>query len=62
MAPFNDNSIMSFGKYMGKKMANVPAPYLLWLYEKGCDHKGVKNYILANLEILKTEVSRIPKK
>ena len=27
----NDQSIISFGKYAGTKLANVPASYLLWL-------------------------------
>jgi len=57
---FNDNSIMPFGQHKGKQMANVPAPWLLWLYNKGCDHEGVRKYIACNLEILKKEVSRIP--
>lgn len=28
-----DNSIMPFGVYKGKKMANVPASYLKWIYD-----------------------------
>jgi uncharacterized protein (DUF3820 family) len=58
--PYNDNTPMPFGKYAGKPMANVPAPYLLWLYNKGCDHAEVKAYIIANLNCLNKEVSRIP--
>lgn len=46
---------MPFGKYQGKAMANVPAQYLIWLYNQGCNHPGVKKYILDNLEILKKE-------
>lgn len=51
----NDRSQMPFGKYQGKAMANVPAQYLIWLYNQGCNHPGVKKYILDNLEILKKE-------
>ena len=51
----NDRSQMPFGKYQGKTMANVPAQYLLWLYNNGCNHLEVKKYILNNLEILKKE-------
>jgi len=51
---------MPFGKHKGKAMANIPAPYLLWLYNSICDHEGVRKYIAANLEILKKEASRIP--
>lgn len=52
---------MPFGKYRGTTMANVPAPYLLWLMNKGCDHPGVKQYILDNLDILRKENAKIPR-
>lgn len=51
----DDRSQMPFGKYQGKAMANVPAHYLLWLYNNGCNHAGVKKYIIDNLTILKNE-------
>jgi uncharacterized protein (DUF3820 family) len=54
-----DNTPMPFGKYRGKAMANVPAQYLLWLFDQGCDHPGVKQYIINNLEGLKKEAGRI---
>lgn len=54
--PLNDNSLMPFGMHRGKKLANVPAKYLLWLYNNGCSDPYVKNYIVSNLEILKKEV------
>jgi hypothetical protein len=57
-----DNTPMPFGKHRGKKMANVPAPYLLWLHNSICDHPGVRKYINDNLEGLKKEVSQIPKR
>ena len=51
-----DNDIMPYGKYKGKKMANVPPDYLIWLYDndKCCDE--VYDYICDNLEMLKQEV------
>lgn len=52
---FTDYTPMPFGKYTGKAMVNVPAAYLLWLYNKGCDHAGVKNYINNNLDALQKE-------
>lgn len=52
----NDNSPMPWGMHKGKKMANVPAKYLLWLYNGGCVDPYVKAYIVSNLEILKKEV------
>ena len=30
----NDESLMPFGKYRGAKLADVPASYLLWLWDK----------------------------
>ncbi len=50
---------MPFGKYKGKAMINVPAVYLIWLLEKGCDHRGVMNYIQDNLAALKQEASKV---
>jgi len=50
---------MPFGKYRGTAMANVPAVYLLWLFNKGCDHDGVKQYINSNLDILRKEASKV---
>lgn len=48
-----DNDLMPFGKYRGKPMRSVPAKYLLWLFNKGCTHDGVKRYILDNFKYLK---------
>ena len=53
---------MPFGKFRGTAMVNVPAPYLLWLYNNGCDHAGVKKYIIENLDGLNQENSKIPKR
>jgi uncharacterized protein (DUF3820 family) len=50
-----DNSAMPFGKFQGKAMANIPAKYLLWLYDNGCSHEGVRKYIMANIAGLKKE-------
>lgn len=58
--PLNDNSEMPFGKYKGTKMANVPADYLMYLYENG-DLNGrsgrkVYRYIHNNLDAIKQEL------
>lgn len=60
MQQITDTTLMPFGKYAGKAMANVPAVYLLWLFDKGCNHEGVKRYILDNLDALKAEAARVP--
>jgi uncharacterized protein (DUF3820 family) len=52
----NDESPMPWGKYKGIEMANVPADYLLWLYDNGNCNGGVKDYIRDNLKGLRQEV------
>lgn len=53
-----DESIMPFGKYKGEKMADVPADYLLWLYENNKCGGEVKAYIEDNLQVIKDEIKR----
>lgn len=62
MEALTDRDKMPFGKHKGKEMANVPAPYLLWLYVESCTHEGVKRYILDNLTILQQENSKIKRR
>lgn len=47
-----DKDAMPWGKYAGVKMANVPASYLLYLYENNKCSGDVKEYIKDNLEVL----------
>jgi uncharacterized protein (DUF3820 family) len=54
-----DNTPMPFGKYRGKPMIEVPAKYLLWLFNEGCDHQGVKDYINDNLDALRKEAGEV---
>lgn len=59
MEQLTDESKMPFGKYKDKRMIDVPAPYLLWLFNEGCDHEGVRQYIHNNLQVLKAEAGRV---
>ena len=55
----NDNSLMPFGKYRNVKMANVPASYLIWLYNTGGNtYSDVRAYIKNNLEVLQKEIEQ----
>ena len=45
----DDNSIIKFGKYQGRKLANIPAWWLLWYYDQ---NKPLMDYIDENREIL----------
>lgn len=47
---------MSFGKYKGHKLANVPADYLIFIYEEYNLQAPLKKYIADNLQGLKQEV------
>lgn len=54
----DDESLMPWGKYKGDKMINVPASYLLWLYDMGKVYGEVKEYIKDNLEVLQFQVKQ----
>lgn len=56
--PMTDESSMPFGKFKGKKMANVPAGYLLWLHENVQLRDPLKTYITENLDVIKAEVKQ----
>jgi hypothetical protein len=54
-----DDSILQFGKeHKGSKLANVPASYLIWIYENCRLPDNLKAYILENMDVLKTQVKR----
>jgi uncharacterized protein (DUF3820 family) len=55
----DDNSIMPYGKHKGEKMANVPASYLLWLYENDKCSGDIKRYIIENKSDLEKELKQI---
>jgi uncharacterized protein (DUF3820 family) len=52
-----DTDLMPFGQHKGEKMANVPADYLIWLFENGKCFGAVLNYIKANEQNLRQEIA-----
>lgn len=58
MANLTDESLMPWGKYQGDKMINVPASYLIWLYDNNKCSGDVKAYIEDNYDVLNEEVRR----
>jgi len=52
-----DNSSMPFGKYQGQKMVNIPADYLLWIYDNNKCTAEVAKYITENMDVLKAEIN-----
>lgn len=58
MNELRDDSLMPFGKYKGKEMQDVPARYLLWLYENNPNLSlNVKRYVIENMDVLKKEIN-----
>lgn len=56
MIQLTDQSTMSFGKYKGHKLANVPADYLIFIYGNFDLQAPLKKYIADNMAGLKQEV------
>lgn len=54
---YTDDTIMPFGKYKGIKLGEVPADYLLFIYNEFEDlHSNFKKYLRINKHILEREV------
>lgn len=54
----DDSSLMPFGLYKGKKLANVPASYLLYIYENfKFLQEDLKKYIKENMDVLKSQIT-----
>lgn len=49
-AGLNDQSIIQFGKHRGKMLSQVPADYLLWLYDQPRLDPMLKAYIEENFD------------
>jgi len=56
----NENTMMPFGKYKGQKLKDIPAGYLLWLYDNFKCGKDLRIYIQESLPFLKMEFKRRP--
>ena len=56
MAKFTDETRMPFGKHKGGQLINVPASYLIWLYDNQMRNGALKNYIEDNLDVLRQEI------
>lgn len=52
-----DESVMAFGVHKGQKLANVPAGYLVWLFDNGKAWGELKTYIEANMDVLRVQVN-----
>ena len=49
--------IIRFGKYKGMELDDIPASYLLWLYEKEIVKSGaIYDYIVKNMDGIKKQI------
>jgi len=49
----NDNSPMPYGRYKGDAMINVPAEYLMYLYDNNKYSPDVLEYIKDNMDVVR---------
>ena len=42
MTTFEDNNIMSFGKYKGQPLGDIPDSYIIWMWENTDIEDSVK--------------------
>ncbi len=55
---YTDQTLMPFGKHKGTQMVNVPADYLIYLYETGISDGPVRRYIEQRLDKLMATVQK----
>jgi len=53
-----DKDPMPYGKYKGQPMGKVPGSYLIWLSENDKCIPQIKEYVLNNMETLKSEAMK----
>ncbi len=51
-----DDSLMPYGQYQGRKMIDVPASYLIWLYDNGKCSPQVQKYVKDSYDALIQEL------
>jgi uncharacterized protein (DUF3820 family) len=58
MEELTDESPMPYGKHKGVAMANVPADYLLYMYNQDMLTEEVSAYVEDNMDVLEQEVRK----
>lgn len=48
-----ENTVITFGKFKGKKLKEIPSRYLLWLIEKDFTTGQLKKYLKVNAGLIK---------
>lgn len=52
LEPLTDSSLMPTGKHKGDKMIDVPATYLMYIYDNDMCSLLVQHYIEENMEVI----------
>ena len=52
-----DDSKMPFGMHRDKRLEDVPADYLLFMYEKDRLGPALREYVEENMDVLKKEIN-----
>lgn len=50
--PLEDNNLCPSGKWKGTKMIDVPATYLMWLWDNATGSNQIRDYISRNLQVI----------
>ena len=53
---FTDETLFPFGKYKDVKMQEVPAAYLIWIYNNYDITQPLTDYIADNMDVLYSEL------
>ena len=58
--PTNDDTLMPFGKHKGKRLGDIPADYLIWLYDQEWFQKfeDIFEYVAKNYQHLEKEAKQ----
>jgi len=56
--PLEDSDLMPSGKYKGDKMIDIPAKYLLYVYENNMCSNRVRDYIKENLNVIRDQAKK----
>lgn len=55
MLVITENSPMPYGKYKGKKIKDLPADYLLWLYYNNRAIMAIRSYVGKHIRELEQQ-------